>query len=508
VKHQGPPPRLKRWIFIWTPLAWLVLELIMFPKNRPLSSGFANVVGGFGAPHVAAYPAWTVWLAAAALVILGVLQIRRYGRDSRMPLVIFAMAIVAAFWAVSQMGFTRFDIAGRGSSYSWLFQTALVVLVAAAVWVWGAEHRERAELAVWNIREIWRLYRKSWQGVLGLSILIFFGVMALLAPFIVNHAWLNPNAQVSVRTFAAPSFHNYLLWFGSDEQGLSVFAEFVWSSRISLFVGLLATVITTVVGAGAGIFTGYYGGRLGEAGMRVVDIFLVLPWLPFAMVLAAAWGQNYGIIILVIAFTSWAGTARIVRASVLSLKELPFIERARAIGSSNIHIMRKHILPNVMPLIFANAVLTVAIAVFAETTLSFLGLGDPLNFSWGTMLEHVFNAGGTEVPSATVYLLAPGIAVVLLVLAFNLMGTAFDEVLDPKLRKREESGGKINFRDDMPMPGELAGAGAYGGGGASIIFTPGEDVEKEPAPAGTIARPEGGTWVGGDIGADDERDEP
>jgi uncharacterized membrane protein YgcG len=164
--------------------------------------------------------------------------------------------------------------------------------------------------------------------------------------------------------------------------------------------------------------------------------------------------------------------------------------------------MRKHILPNVMPLIFANAVLTVAIAVFAEATLSFLGLGDPLNFSWGTMLEHVFNAGGTEVPSATAYLLAPGIAVVLLVLAFNLMGTAFDEVLDPKLRKREEGGGgKINFTDDIPMPGTLAGAGAFGGGGASIVLTPGEGSDVMPdfdRPAGgSIARPEGGEWVGG-----------
>ena len=216
-------------------------------------------------------------------------------------------------------------------------------------------------------------------------------------------------------------------------------AEFVWSARISLFVGLMATLITTVVGTGAGVFTGYYGSWVGELGMRIVDVFLVLPWLPFAMVLAAAWGQSYGIIVLVIAFTSWAGTARVVRAQVLSVKELPFVERARAIGSGDLHIMRKHILPNVMPLVFANAVLTVAIAVFAETTLSFLGLGDPLNFSWGTMLEHVFDSGGTQIPSAVAYLLAPGIAVVAIVLAFNLMGTAFDEVLDPKLRKREQA---------------------------------------------------------------------
>ena len=390
-----------------------------------------------------------------------------------MPWVIAALAAVTLVWALAQMGFTQFDLGGRHSGYSWLFQTVDLVLVATLVWTWAAEHPERAALFVWNTREIWRLFRGSWQGVLGLSILVFFTAMALLAPFLVSHAWLSPNAQVSSTAFAPPDIHHYLLWLGSDEQGLSVLAEFVWSSRISLFVGLLATVITTIAGAGAGIFTGYYGGALGEVGMRVVDVFLVLPWLPLAMVLAAAWGQSYGIIILVIAFTSWAGTARVVRAGVLSVKELPYVERARAIGSGDAHVMRKHILPNVMPLIFANAVLTVAIAVFAETTLSFLGLGDPLNFSWGTMLQHVFDAGGTQVPTATAYLLAPGIAVVLLVLAFNLMGTAFDEVLDPKLRRREEVRTERPALDSRGPQG--AAAGVAGGTAAPVVQVRAED---------------------------------
>ena len=467
------PPRLRRWIFFWTPVTWLVLELIMFPKDRPASSGLAHVMGGFIDRRVGSYPAWTLWLAALSLVAIGVLETRSQKKGSRVPQALFAMAIVAAIWACAQMGFTRFDVGGKQSSYSWLFQSVLVVLTAVLVWVWAAEHTERADLAVWNMREIWRLYRASWQGIVGLSILLFFAALALFAPFLINHAWLSPNAQVTQTAFAPPSGHHFLLWFGSDEQGLSVLAEFVWSSRISLFVGLLATLITTIVGAGAGIFTGYYGSWIGEFGMRIVDVFLVLPWLPFAMVLAAAWGQNYGIIILVIAFTSWAGTARVVRAGVLSVKESPFVERARAVGSGDLHIMRKHILPNVMPLIFANAVLTVAIAVFSETTLSFLGLGDPLNFSWGTMLEHVFEAGGTGVPSATAYLLAPGIAVVLIVLAFNLMGTAFDEVLDPKLRKREESGSEGRFGATTVPPlspsgsgGEALGALVPGDGGS------------------------------------------
>jgi peptide/nickel transport system permease protein len=470
------PSRLKRWIFIWTPVIWLVLELVLFPKNRPLSSGFANVMGGFVDKRIASYPAFVLWLATAALVAAFGLRARK--KSSRMSFLVRAMAVVTFIWACAQMRFIQFDWTGRGSSFSWLFQTVLLVLAAALVWSWGADNPDRAELLVWNTREMWRIYRASWQGIVGLVILVFFLAMALLAPFIVNHAWLSPNAEVTQTAFAPPSFHNYLLWLGSDEQGLSVLAEFVWSSRISLFVGLLATLITTVVGAGAGIFTGYYAGWVGELGMRITDVFLVLPWLPFAMVLAAAWGQNYAIIVVIIAFTSWAGTARIVRAQSLSVKEAPFVERARAIGSGDTHIMRKHILPNVMPLIVANAVLTVAIAVFAETTLSFLGLGDPLNFSWGTMLEHVFDTGATQVPTATAYLLAPGIAVVLVVLACNLIGTAIDEVVDPKLRKREESSGKSRFTDEPTAPahaldvaslGVVTGSlGEDGGGSAGL----------------------------------------
>jgi peptide/nickel transport system permease protein len=129
----------------------------------------------------------------------------------------------------------------------------------------------------------------------------------------------------------------------------------------------------------------------------------------------------------------------VVRADTLRVRELQFIERARAIGSGNGHIMGRHVLPNVFPLIFANTVLVVAIAILSETTLSFLGLGDPLNFSWGTMLHYAWANGAAGLP-AWWYLLPPGIAIILVVLAFTFMGTAFDEVLDPKLRKREESG--------------------------------------------------------------------
>ena len=147
--------------------------------------------------------------------------------------------------------------------------------------------------------------------------------------------------------------------------------------------------------------------------------------------------------------------------------------------------MSKHILPNVFPLIFANTILVVAIAILSETTLSFLGLGDPLRFSWGTMLHYVWASGGSTLPSTRMYVLAPGLAIVLVVVAFTFMGTAFDEVLDPKLRKREESGPDVlptdtSDKERVPGPGErMLAPTPAGGGGGMITGAPGGDVRDE-----------------------------
>jgi ABC-type dipeptide/oligopeptide/nickel transport system permease subunit len=228
-------------------------------------------------------------------------------------------------------------------------------------------------------------------------------------------------------------------------------------------------------------------------GMRVTDWFLVLPWLPLAMVLAAAWGTSYLIIILIIGITSWPSTARVVRSQTLSVRELPFIERSQAIGSSNYHTMVRHVLPNVFPLIFANTILVIAIAILSETTLSFLGLGDPLNFSWGGMLHNAWASGASGLP-AWWYLMPPGIAIILIVMAFTLMGTAFDEVLDPKLRKREESGARPDQSAAVPMPGMAGGMvlGPGAEGGSSLL---GSDT-------GVRTRPGSGEGLAGHYGSD------
>ncbi len=209
--------------------------------------------------------------------------------------------------------------------------------------------------------------------------------------------------------------------------------QFIWGARISLLVGLAATLLAIVIGSLVGITAGYFGGRTGGALMRLTEWFLVIPFLPLAVALAAVLGPSITNIILVIGITSWPSTARLIRAQVLTLKERLYVDRSRALGASDAHVMGRHILPNVSSLILANLTLTVPIAILSETTLSFLGLGDPTRASWGKMLQEGFEAGALTL-QAWWYYVPPGLGIMLVVLAFTLVGQALEEVLDPRLR--------------------------------------------------------------------------
>lgn len=281
------------------------------------------------------------------------------------------------------------------------------------------------------LRRVWRTYRRSRMGMTGLVILVFFVLVALLAPVIANSRGLDPALSPGT-PMSPPSLG---LPLGTDELGRSVLTLTIWGARISLLVGFLATLLSIFIGALVGIAAGYRGGWMDAALMRLTDWFLVIPFLPLAIVLASILGQSIWNIILVIGITSWASTARVVRAQTLSVKERPYVERARALGSGGWHLVNVHVLPNVFPLIFANTILVVAVAILSETTLSFLGLGDPLHVSWGTMLHFAFEAGAASI-GAWWYLLPPGLAIVLVVLAFTMCGYALDEILNPRLRHR------------------------------------------------------------------------
>jgi peptide/nickel transport system permease protein len=275
------------------------------------------------------------------------------------------------------------------------------------------------------------LFAKNRMGVAGLAILTVFVVLALLADVLVPEARLSAANAPGV-PLQPPSSR---FWLGTDELGRSVLDLVIQGSQISLLVGFLATAISMLIGALVGISAGYFGGWIGALLMRITDWFLVIPFLPLAIVLAAILGRSLFVIALVIALVTWPGTARVVRAQVLSLKERPYVERARALGANHRQIIARHILPNVFPLIFANTILVVAVAILTEATLSFLGLGDPFSVSWGSILESAFVEGAISL-GAWWYLVPPGLCIVLVVLGFTMCGYAFDEILDPRLRER------------------------------------------------------------------------
>ena len=222
-------------------------------------------------------------------------------------------------------------------------------------------------------------------------------------------------------------------WMGTTELGQDVFRQFLLGGRISLYVGVSATVIAMVLGAGLGLVSGYYAGWRDTVLMRITDFFLVLPTLPLIIVLAALFGQSLLITSLVIGLTSWPQTARIIRSQVLSLRERPLVMRVRSLGAGDWRIMSKHILPNVTPLIFANLVLVLSGSILAQAALAFLGLGDPVQVSWGTMLHNAFNSGAMS-SGAWWYILTPGVGIVIMVLAFSLIGHALDRVMNPLRR--------------------------------------------------------------------------
>jgi peptide/nickel transport system permease protein len=277
----------------------------------------------------------------------------------------------------------------------------------------------------------WKVYRKNAMGMVGLVLLAAFAVMALAAPLLVNEEELKPAGAPGV-SFQPPSAEFPL---GTDDFGRSVVDLVIYGSRISLLVGFAATVMTMTVGAAVGIAGGYYGGKADSALNAFTNWFLVIPWIPLAIVLASILGRSLFNTILVIGLTSWAGTARLVRADTLSVKERPYVERARALGASNWHLVTRHILPNVMPVIFANTVLTVALSILAETTLALLGLGDPLSVSWGIVIFDAFDAGALSA-GLWWWLIPPGVCICLVTLAFTMCGYALDEVLNPRIRER------------------------------------------------------------------------
>jgi peptide/nickel transport system permease protein len=273
--------------------------------------------------------------------------------------------------------------------------------------------------------------RMLWSTRRGKVCLVVLGVFVFVAIFGPVLAPDDPYAS-STDVLAPPSRAH---WLGTTEVGSDVFSQLLVGTRVSIVVGISAAVISAVLGTAVGLTGGYFGGLTDKLLDAFENWFLVIPQLPLMIVLARLLNPSVFVLVVVIGITSWAGTGRIVRSQVLTLKERAFVERARALGASDWHIIRRHVLPNALPLIFANTVLIVAVSILAEASLSFLGLGDPTRISWGTMLENGFDAGA---PSAGAwwYIVPPGLCITVLVFVIGLIGYVFEQHVNPRLREQ------------------------------------------------------------------------
>lgn len=284
--------------------------------------------------------------------------------------------------------------------------------------------------------EAWRLYRRDRGGLVGLVLLVSIAGLALLAPVLTDAGGLDVT-QADGSALEAPSGR---YWLGTDESGRSVLLLTWWGTRVSLVVGLAATLLSVVIGTVVGVLAAHFGGWFSTILMRCTDFFLVLPSLVLAIALSTVLERGLLTIVLAIGVTAWPTTARLVRAQTLTVQTRPYIERAEALGAGHAHVIGKHVMPAVMPLVFANTTLSVASAIIAESTLSFLGLGDPGLVSWGTMLKSAMDTGAVT-NGAWWYLLPPGLGIVAVVLSFTLCGRALEVVFNPRLRGPESRRG-------------------------------------------------------------------
>lgn len=283
----------------------------------------------------------------------------------------------------------------------------------------------------------WKIFIKNPLGKTGVTLLIIFMLMAIASFFIpLFNPMYDPMTGIDplIKKSTGPSMQHFL---GTDNVGRDLFAQLMEGAKVAFIVGLSSAFISIVLGTVIGMISGYAGGMTDIILMRMADIIMIMPSLVILLILASLFGQfNIWIIVFIIAIMRWPAVSRIIRSQTLSLKSRPFIEASRVAGASNIRIIFRHIMPNVLPLAFLYMTFRVTSAILVEAALSFLGFGDPSQVSWGMMLQWVWKSG--HMFQAPYWMIPPGLCISLLTLSFYMLGRAMDEVLDPRLRKEEE----------------------------------------------------------------------
>lgn len=276
--------------------------------------------------------------------------------------------------------------------------------------------------------EVWRRLKRNKMAVIGLVILIILVLLAVFANVIANYDNVVIKQNLSQRLQAPSAAH----WLGTDEFGRDIFARLVHGTRVSLQVGIIAVGISIIIGGILGAIAGYYGGKLDNIIMRIMDIFLAVPSILLAIAIVSALGPSILNLMLAISISSVPSYARIVRASVLSIRDQEFIEAAKAIGASNTRIIFRHIIPNSLAPVIVQATLGVAGAILSTAGLSFIGLGiQPPAPEWGSMLS-----GGRQYLRYAWWVTTfPGVAIMITILSLNLLGDGLRDALDPRLKQ-------------------------------------------------------------------------
>jgi peptide/nickel transport system permease protein len=270
-------------------------------------------------------------------------------------------------------------------------------------------------------------------GIFGAVIILFFALVGLLAPIIAPHQPWDTLRDVSGKlAILKPPSLQFLM--GTTAMGRDILSQMLYATRTTVLIGLVSGLISILIGANMGLLSGYYGGKLDEILMRFTDIIYGMPFLPFLIVLIALFGRSLWFVIIAICCIVWRTSARVIRAQTLAINQRQFIFAAKARGCSNFRIIYGHIMPNIMPLLLLYTAFNIAWSVLAEAGASFLGFGDPDNLSWGGMLYNLWISG--KIRTAWWWFAPPAICIVLLVSALVFVSRAYEEVANPRLRKR------------------------------------------------------------------------
>jgi peptide/nickel transport system permease protein len=341
----------------------------------------------------------------------------------------FLFSLVFLSWArirgVAGMERVGFDF--------WLALATLAVAIGAMLWwTWRAvspRHLARARLrgdSQWAIAG--RHFKKNRLAMAGLAVMIILYLVTLLTPLI---APFDPAAQGDILTarYLPPGAEH---WMGTDKFGRDILSRVLYGARISLSIGFVAVAISMTLGTLIGAVAGYFGGWVDSVLMRFTDMMLAFPRLVLLIVVIAVFeNPSIWLVVVVLGLTGWMGTSRIVRGEVLSLREREFVQAARALGMGDLRIILRHVIPNTMAPVIVSATLGIGLTILTEASLSFLGLGvQPPTPSWGNMVSD----GRDALTEAWWIATFPGLAIVLTVVAFNLLGDGLRDALDPRLR--------------------------------------------------------------------------